>query len=86
MVMACVFDPLLPGICLHASCHTVFRPYCSFFFVFNSFIFRIILLLRLTTLGRRMLNRLYSFLMKLASLSGKLFCFVCLRMWRKKWS
>ena len=39
VVMACVFDPLLPGVCLHASCHTLFfRPYCSFFFVFNSFI------------------------------------------------
>ena len=24
MVMACVFDPLLPGVCLHASCHTLF--------------------------------------------------------------
>ena len=22
MVMACKFDPLLPGVCLHASCHT----------------------------------------------------------------
>ena len=32
VVMACVFDPLLPGVCLHASCQTlVFRPYCSFF-------------------------------------------------------
>ena len=45
VVMACVFDLLLPGVCLHASCHTLFfRPYCSFFFVFNLFIFRIILL------------------------------------------
>ena len=45
VVMACVFDPLLPGVCLHASCHTLFfRQYCSFIFVFNSFIFRIILL------------------------------------------
>ena len=45
VVMAFVFDPLLPGVCLHALCHTLFfRPYCSFFFVFNSFIFRIILL------------------------------------------
>ena len=45
VVMACVFDPLLPGVCLHASCHTLFfRPHCSFFFVFNSLIFRIILL------------------------------------------
>ena len=24
MVVACVFDPLLPGVCLHASCHTLF--------------------------------------------------------------
>ena len=24
VVMACVFDPLLPGVCLHASCHTLF--------------------------------------------------------------
>ena len=24
MVMACVFDPLLPGVCLSASCHTLF--------------------------------------------------------------
>ena len=32
VVMACVFDPLLPGVCLHASCHTLFfRSYCSFF-------------------------------------------------------
>ena len=46
VVMVCVFDPLLPGVCLQASCHTLFfRPYCSFFFVLNSFIFRIILLL-----------------------------------------
>ena len=45
MVMASVFDPLLPDVCLHGSCHTLFfRPYCSFFFVFNSFVFRIILL------------------------------------------
>ena len=32
VVMACVFDLLLPGVCLHASCHTLFfRSYCSFF-------------------------------------------------------
>ena len=43
MVMACVFDPLLPGVCLHASCHTLLLG-LLFFFVFNSFIFRIILL------------------------------------------
>ena len=24
VVMACVFDPLLPGVCLHAFCHTMF--------------------------------------------------------------
>ena len=24
VVMACVFDPLLPGVYLHASCHTLF--------------------------------------------------------------
>ena len=38
--MACVFDPLLPGVCLHASCYTLFfRSYCSFFFVFNIKVF-----------------------------------------------
>ena len=32
VVMACMFDPLLPGVCFHASCHTLFfRLYCSFF-------------------------------------------------------
>ena len=31
VVMACVFDPLLPGVCLHASCHTLFLdPIVSF--------------------------------------------------------
>ena len=24
VVMACVFDPLLPGVCLHALCYTLF--------------------------------------------------------------
>ena len=24
VVVACVFDPLLPGVCLHSSCHTLF--------------------------------------------------------------
>ena len=24
VVIECVFDPLLPGVCLHASCHTLF--------------------------------------------------------------
>ena len=45
VVMACVFDPLLPGVCLHASCHTLFLGpivLSFFFFVFNSIIFRII--------------------------------------------
>ena len=44
VVMACVFDPLSPGVCLHASCHTLFFKAPLFFlFVFNSFIYRIIL-------------------------------------------
>ena len=35
MVMACVFDPLLPGVCLHASCHTLFLgPIVHFFLSF----------------------------------------------------
>ena len=35
MVMACVFDPLLPGVCLHASCHTLFLdPVDSFLLSF----------------------------------------------------
>ena len=34
-VMACVFDPLLPGVCLHASCHTLFLdPIVSFLLSF----------------------------------------------------
>ena len=33
--MACVFDTLLPGVCLHASCHTLFfDPIVSFLFSF----------------------------------------------------
>ena len=44
VVIACVFDPLLPGVCLHASCHTLFLGPLVLFFVFNSFNFRIILL------------------------------------------
>ena len=24
VAMTCVFDPLLPGVCLHASCQTLF--------------------------------------------------------------
>ena len=32
VVMACVIDPLLPCVCLHASCHTLFLdPIVSFF-------------------------------------------------------
>ena len=35
VVMACVFDPLLPGVSLHASCHTLFfDPIVSFLFSF----------------------------------------------------
>ena len=45
VVIACVFDPLLPGVCLHASCHTLFLdPIVSFLL---SFIFRITLLFSL---------------------------------------
>ena len=37
VVMACVFDPLLPGVCLHASCHTLFLgPIVLFFSSFLS--------------------------------------------------
>ena len=35
VVMACVFDPLLPGVCLHASCDTPFLdPIVSFLLSF----------------------------------------------------
>ena len=35
VVMACVFDPLLPGVCLHPSCHTLFLdPIVSFLLSF----------------------------------------------------
>ena len=34
--MACVFDLLLPGVCLHVFCHTIFRPHCSFLLYFIS--------------------------------------------------
>ena len=44
VVMVYAFDPLLPGVCLHASCHILFLGLLVPFFVFNSFIFRIILL------------------------------------------
>ena len=43
VVMACVFDPLLPGVCLHASCHTLFLDPIVFFFCLL-FVFRIALL------------------------------------------
>ena len=49
VVMACVFDPLLLGVCLHPSCHTMFLDKNSFFsFVFYLFIFRITLLFSLS--------------------------------------
>ena len=37
VVMACVFDPLLPGVCLHASCHILFLDpivFLSFIYLF----------------------------------------------------
>ena len=35
VAMARVFDPLLPGVCLHASCHTLFLdPIVSFLLSF----------------------------------------------------
>ena len=35
MVMACVFDPLLPCVCLHSSCHILFLdPIVSFLLSF----------------------------------------------------
>ena len=67
VVMACVFDPLLPGVCLHASCHTLFfRPYCSFFLslihlfleLFHYFYYHLHLrvFLRVEVLGQSHLN------------------------------
>ena len=49
MVIACVFDPILSGVCLHASCHTLFLdPIVSFLLSFiYLFIFRITLLFSL---------------------------------------
>ena len=44
VVMACVFNPPLPGVCLHASCHTLFLDPIVFAFVFYLFVFRIALL------------------------------------------
>ena len=43
VVMACVFDPLLPGVCLHASCHTLFLDPIVYFLL--SFIYRFLELL-----------------------------------------
>ena len=40
VVMACAFDPLLPGVCLDVSCHALFLDSNSFFsFVFYLFIY-----------------------------------------------
>ena len=49
VVMACVFDPILPAWCLFACflSQTVFRPHSFFSFVFYLFIFRITLLFSL---------------------------------------
>ena len=52
VVMACVFDPLLPGVCLHASCHTLFLGHLVLFllsyvhFFLELFYFYYYLLLR----------------------------------------
>ena len=37
VVLACVFDPILPGVYLHASCHTLFLS--SIIFLLLSFIY-----------------------------------------------
>ena len=40
VVMACVFDPLLPGVCLYASCQTLFLDpivFCLLFIYFWSY-------------------------------------------------
>ena len=37
VVVACVFHPLLPGVCLHASCHTLFL--CPTVFLFCCLLF-----------------------------------------------
>ena len=47
MVMACVFDPLLPGVCWHASFHTLFLDPLFFLLCFIYFVFRITLLFSL---------------------------------------
>ena len=39
VVMACVFDPLLPCVCLHASCHTLFLDSIVSFSFSLSFIY-----------------------------------------------
>ena len=44
--MACVFDRLLPGVCLHASCRTLFLDAIVLFRCLL-FIFRITLLFSL---------------------------------------
>ena len=39
VVMAYVFDPLLPGVCLHAYCHTLFLGSMVLFVVFYLLIY-----------------------------------------------
>ena len=39
VVMACVFDPLLPGACLHASCHTIVSFLLSFIYLFSELLY-----------------------------------------------
>ena len=53
---ACVFDPLLPSVCLHASCHTLILGPLVLFLVFNSFIFRIISLFLLLSASQGILR------------------------------
>ena len=39
VVMACVFDPLVPGVCLHGSCHTLFLgPFVLFLSLIHLFL------------------------------------------------
>ena len=48
VVMACVFDPLLPGVCLLTSCHTLFLdPIVSFLLSFTHLFLEITLLFSL---------------------------------------
>ena len=42
--MACVFDPLLPSVCLHASCHTLLSGPLVLFLSLIHLFFRSILL------------------------------------------